>query len=146
MQNWHIVYFTETGKAFSIGTVLADPLPAGLTALPLTDEQGEGLQNGTLKWDEATRTLVPTPPPAIRADEWVEAQGFYGQRPTTCLYLLLQLQAAGKSSPKLAAVQAWMDQMIAAGVTNPDEARGDWSAAPYSFAEASGEALAALQS
>ena len=89
--------------------------------------------------------IVP-PAPTLTADQWVDAQGFDGKRPTTCLYLLLQLQAAGKSSPKLAAVQSWMDVMIAAGVMNENEARGDWSAAPWSFAEASGEALAVLQS
>lgn len=88
--------------------------------------------------------VVP-PAPTFTADQWVDAQGYDGKRPTTCLYLLLQLQAAGKSSPKLAAVQAWMDGMIAAGVTNPNEARSDWPVAPYSFQEASGEALAVLQ-
>ena len=89
--------------------------------------------------------VVP-PAPTFTADQWVDHCGFDGKRPTTCLYLLLQLQAAGKSSPKLAAVQAWMDQMIAAGVMNPDEARSDWPVAPWSFQEASGEALAVLQS
>ena len=89
--------------------------------------------------------VVPAAP-TFSADQWVDAQGFDGKRPTTCLYLLLQLQAAGKSSPKLAAVQAWMDQMIAAGVMNPDEARSDWPVAPWSFTEPSGEALAAVNS
>ncbi len=89
--------------------------------------------------------IVP-PVATFTADQWVDHCGFDGKRPTTCLYLLLQLQAAGKSSPKLAAVQAWMDQMIAAGVMNPDEARSDYPAAPYSFAEASGEALTVLNS
>lgn len=89
--------------------------------------------------------VVP-PAPTYTADEWVDAQGFDGKRPTTLLYLKLQLDAAQKSSPKLAAVQAWLDGMIVAGVMNPDAARSDWSAAPWSFTEASGEALAALQS
>jgi len=102
--------------------------------------------------DTAARTVtcgwsvIAVTPPTYTPDAWVDAQGFDGKRPTTCLYLLLQLQAAGKSSPKLSAVQAWMDGMIAAGVTNPDEARSDWPVAPWSFQEASGEALAALQS
>jgi hypothetical protein len=144
MQNWHLLYSTTTGASVSIGTVIADPLPAGITALPLTDEQGEGLQNGSLKWDEETRTLVPTPPPSMSAADWVDAQQFSGNRTTTMLYLKLQLDAAGKTSPKLAAVQAWLDQMIVAGVTQPEERRSDWPAAPYSFEEASGEALAIL--
>jgi hypothetical protein len=149
MKNWHIIYDTESGRSVSIATPLcaiADPLPAHLAALPLTDEQGEGLQNGLLKWDEETRTLIPTPPPLMSAAEWVDAQGFSGNRTTTMLYLKLKLDAAQKSSPKLAAVQAWLDGMIVAGVTQPEERRSDWPASPWSFEEAAGEALAVLQS
>jgi len=146
--NWHLLYNTATGASVSIATpicAIADPLPAHLTALPLTDEQGEGLQNGTLKWDEETRTLIPTPPPSMSAADWVDAQQFSGNRTTTMLYLKLQLDAAGgKTSPKLAAVQGWLDALIVAGVTQPEERRSDWAAAPYSFEEASGEALAIL--
>ena len=94
----------------------------------------------------ASATWVVPPAPTYTADQWVDAQGFDGKRPTTLLYLKLQLDAAQKTSPKLAAVQAWLDQMIVAGVMNPDERRSDWSAAPWSFTEASGEALAALNS
>ena len=89
--------------------------------------------------------VVP-PAPTYTPEAWVAHQDFAGQRPTTLLYLKLQLDAAGKSSPKLAAVQAWLDGMIVAGVTNPNEARSDWPVAPWSFQEASGEALAVLQS
>jgi hypothetical protein len=83
-------------------------------------------------------------PPTYTADEWVDSQGFYGKRPTTLLYLKLQLDAASKTSPKLASVQGWLDGMIVAGVTAPDERRSDWSAAPYSFEGASQEALEVL--
>jgi len=144
MQNWHLLYNTATGASVSIGTVIADPLPEGITALPLTDAEGQGLQNGSLKWDEETRTLIPTPPPAMSAADWVDAQGFSGNRTTTMLYLKLKLDAAQKSSPKLAAVQAWLDALIVAGVTQPDLKRGDWDASPHAFEEASAEALAIL--
>jgi hypothetical protein len=143
--NWHLLYNTATGQSVSIGTVIADPLPEGITALPLTDEQGEGLQNGSLIWDAATRTLIPTPPPSMSAADWVDAQGFSGNRTTTMLYLKLQLDAAGKTAPKLAAVQAWLDALIVAGVTAPEERRSDWAASPWAFEEASAEALAVLQ-
>jgi hypothetical protein len=142
--NWHLLYNTTTGQSVSIGTVIADPLPEGITALPLTDAEGEGLQIGSLKWDEETRSLVPTPPPSMSASDWVDAQGFSGNRTTTMLYLKLKLDAASKTSPKLTAVQAWLDQMIVAGVTAPDETRSDWPASPYSFEEASQEALSQL--
>jgi hypothetical protein len=87
--------------------------------------------------------IVP-PAPTFTAAERADQQGFAGNRSTTMLYLKLKLDAAGKSSPKLAAVQGWLDQLIVAGVTQPDLKRGDWDASPYAFEEASGEALAIL--
>jgi hypothetical protein len=87
--------------------------------------------------------IVP-PLPTFTADEWVDAQGFAGKRPTTLLYLKLKLDAAQLTSAKLAAVQGWLDAMIVAGVTAPDEKRNDYPAAPYLFEEASTEALSVL--
>lgn len=94
-------------------------------------------------------SYVIPPPPApyvekFTADEWVDAQGYDGKRPTTLLYLKLKLDAAQLTSPKLAAVQGWLDQMIVSGVTAPEERRSDWAAAPWSFEKASGEALGVL--
>jgi len=94
-------------------------------------------------WTSNATWVVP-PAPTFTADQWVDSQGFDGKRPTTLLYLKLQLDAAGKSSPKLAAVQAWLDSLIVAGVTNPEEQRSDWPVSPYSFADCSTEALSAL--
>jgi hypothetical protein len=91
-------------------------------------------------------SVVDVPVATFTATEWVDQQKFDGNRPTTLLYLKLQLDAAGKSSPKLAAVQGWLDTMIIAGVTAPDEKRSDYPAAPFSFEAASQEALAVLQS
>ena len=91
--------------------------------------------------------VVEVPAPTYTAAEWVN-MGFQDQRPTTMLYLKLQLDAAGKSSPKLAAVQTWLDQLIIAGVTAPDERRTAeaWTSSPYSFEQASQEALQVLSS
>jgi hypothetical protein len=93
-------------------------------------------------WSDGAWSVPPAP--TYTAAEWVDAQGFTGNRTTTMLYLKLKLDGASKSSPKLTAVQAWLDQLIVAGVTAPEERRSDWAAAPYSFEEASGEALAIL--
>jgi hypothetical protein len=93
-------------------------------------------------WQDGAWSVPPAP--TYTAAEWVDAQGFAGNRSTTMLYLKLQLDAAGKSSPKLAAVQAWLDGMIVAGVTAPEERRSDWAASPWSFEQASQEALAVL--
>jgi hypothetical protein len=131
----------------------------------LLDEQGGWLVNTVLwdgdlsKWQPPAGTtavrledidlaaLPPAPAPEadpVTAAEWVDAQGFAGNRSTTMLYLKLQLDAAGKTSPKLASVQQWLDALIVAGVTQPEERRSDWAASPYAFEEASGEALAVL--
>jgi len=88
--------------------------------------------------------VVEAPAPTFTATEWVDAQGFSGNRTTTMLYLKLKLDAASRFSPALTAVQAWLDGMIVAGVTAPDEKRSDWPASPYSFEEASAEALSQL--
>lgn len=58
MEQWHIVYFTDTGAAFSIGTVLADPMPPQFSVFDMTEAQKDQLFAGTLRWDEATRSLV----------------------------------------------------------------------------------------
>jgi len=96
-------------------------------------------------WEVFTPEPVVEVPPTYTAPEWVDAQQFSGNRTTTMLYLKLQLDAAGKTAPKLAAVQGWLDGMIVAGVTQPDLKRGDWPASPYTFEDASAQALAALQ-
>jgi hypothetical protein len=90
-------------------------------------------------------SVVEVEPPTYTPADWVDQQGYAGNRSTTMLYLKLQLDAAGKTSAKLAAVQAWLDALIVAGVTQPEERRSDYLAAPYSFEEASSQALAALQ-
>jgi hypothetical protein len=91
-------------------------------------------------------SVVEVPAATFTATEWVDHQGFSGNRTTTMLYLKLKLDAAQAASPKLTAVQAWLDAMIVAGVTQPEERRSDWAASPWAFEEASAEALAVLQS
>jgi hypothetical protein len=142
MQNWHLLYNTTTGASVSIGTVIADPLPAGITALPLTDEQGEGLQNGSLKWDEQTRTLIATPPPAMLAEEYLESVGLSGNRQPTLLYL----RQAGAQSPKLDATEQYLNTVLAIFAADPSP-RSDWPAAlPFSFEEVVTEAVSSLNS
>jgi len=93
-------------------------------------------------WQDGSWSVPPAP--AFTPAEWVDAQGFAGNRSTTMLYLKLKLDAAQAASAKLTAVQAWLDGMIVAGVTAPDERRNDWPATPYTFEEASTQALTIL--
>jgi hypothetical protein len=94
-------------------------------------------------WTDGAWSVPPVT--TFTATEWVDAQGFSGNRTTTMLYLKLKLDSAQATSLKLTAVQAWLDGMIVAGVTAPDERRSDYPAAPYTFEEASAEALSTLQ-
>jgi hypothetical protein len=145
MQNWHILYNTTTGESVSIGTVIADPLPAGITALPLTDAQGEGLQNGTLVWDAVTRSLIATPPPAVTAAEWAE-QHLTSTQLHALSDLRLSLVLAGKPlGPLMQSLRDWTSQLIVASAVDPSP-RSDWPAAPCSYEAASAEAIAALAS
>jgi hypothetical protein len=139
MQNWHLLYNTTTGESVSIGTVIADPLPEGITALPLTDEQGEGLQNGSLIWDAASRTLIPTPPPAMLAEEHLDAVGLGGNRQPTLLYL----RQAGAVSAKLDATEAFLNQVLAMFASDPAP-RSDWPSPSFTFEEVVAEAVSSL--
>lgn len=49
------VYRTVDGSAVSFGTVLANPLPAGMAAVAVGDITGK-------VWNPATLTMVPAPP------------------------------------------------------------------------------------
>ena len=96
-------------------------------------------------WEPCEPPVEPEPPaPTFTAEGWLDAQGYGGARPTTLLYLKLQLQGANKSSTKLAAAQAWLDGIIFVGAQNPDAQHADLPAAPYGFAETCQEALAQL--
>ncbi len=157
----------ESNQMFTVGLVPSQELvslltddegnwrdvPEGESVVPLVKipkpEQGAWEPNVVWFSDRVERQWVegtPAPLPTFTADEWVDVQGFAGKRPTTLLYLKLQLDAAQKTSAKLAAVQAWLDGMIVAGVTAPEEKRSDYPTAPYSFEEASQEALSVLAS
>jgi hypothetical protein len=145
MQNWHLLYNITTGQSVSIGTVIADPLPAGITALPLTDEQGEGLQNGTLIWDAASRSLIATPPPAVTAEEHLRSVGLAGDRQPTLLYLRQSLTAAGKTCAELDAVEAYLQQILALFAADPAP-RNDWPNSSVTFEAAVQSAMNALNS
>jgi hypothetical protein len=145
MQNWHLLYNTTTGESVSIGTVIADPLPEGITALPLTDAEGEGLQNGSLIWDAASRSLIPTPPPAVTAEEHLKSVGLGGERQPTLLYLRQSLAAAGQQSPELDAVEAYLQQILTMFAANPAP-QASWPNPSVTFEAAVQSAMNALNS
>jgi hypothetical protein len=145
MQNWHLLYNTTTGESVSIGTVIADPLPEGITALPLTDAEGEGLQNGSLRWDAASRSLIATPPPAVTAEEHLRSVGLAGDRQPTLLYLRQSLTAAGKTCAELDAVEAYLQQVLTMFAANPAP-QASWPNPSVTFEAAVQSAMNALNS
>jgi len=59
MPEWYIVIRADNGEAYSIGTEIADPMPAEFVALPLSDADADAIMNGRGYWDAASRTVVP---------------------------------------------------------------------------------------
>jgi len=145
MQNWHLLYNTTTGQSVSIGTVIADPLPEGITALPLTDAEGEGLQNGSLIWDAASRSLIATPPASVTAEEHLKSVGLGGERQPTLLYLRQSLTAAGKTCTELDAVEQYLQQILTMFAANPAP-RNDWPNPSVTFEAAVQSAMNTLNS
>jgi hypothetical protein len=95
------------------------------------------------EWVDGDWLVAAIPAIAYTAEEWTAQQGYGGNRPTTLLYQKLRLDASAKSSPKLVAVQAWLDGMIASGLA---PAASNLPAAPHSFEETLTETLTILNS
>ena len=57
----YVVYYTDSGEAFSIGSVLADPMPAEFSVYTCQGDEGAGLLDGTLMWDASSRTIIVRP-------------------------------------------------------------------------------------
>jgi hypothetical protein len=144
MKNWHLLYNTTTGQSVSIGTVIADPLPAHLTALPLSDAEGEGLQNGSLIWDAASRSLIPTPPPTVTAEEAVSAHFSAYQIAALQRLEYALLQANKPLGPKMTAAKQWLESVMLAWAMDPTP-QESFGVPQASFEEASAEAVGDLQ-
>lgn len=57
----YVVIHRDTGEAYSVGTVLADPMPAEFVAVPLSDADADAMNKGRALWDAATRAVVGRP-------------------------------------------------------------------------------------
>ena len=97
-------------------------------------------------WEVYEPEPVVEVPPTFTAEQHLAEQGYTPLRLLTCLDLEGKLRATGTTSPKLAAVRQWLDNLTLAAAANPDEARPDWPAAPHPFEQVLAEALTALNS
>lgn len=112
----------------------ANDNPKAADYAPLPPKPSDDATWGNGEW------IIP-PAPTYTAEEWTDSQGFGGNRSTTLLYQKMRLDAAGKSSPKLNAVQGWLDGMIASGLA---PAASNWPAAPHTFEDTLTETLTVL--
>lgn len=132
MDTWNLVYDTATGQGVSLGTVLANPLPANLTALELSEGQSTGLLNNLLVWDSATLSLIPTPRPFVTAIEHLDSVGLGANYQPTLIYLRINLTAANKSCAELDALEAYLQGVLAI-FAQDQSPRNDWALPPVTF-------------
>jgi hypothetical protein len=95
-------------------------------------------------WEVYEPEPVVEVPPTYTAEAHLTASGYTPLRLLTCLDLEGKLWKANATSPKLAAVRTWLDNLTLAAAANPDESRPDWPAAPHPFEAVLAEALSIL--
>lgn len=57
--SWYIVV-QDSGEVYSIGTQIADPMPDGLTAYSISDEDAEVFNKGKAFWDAKLKKIKLT--------------------------------------------------------------------------------------
>jgi hypothetical protein len=95
--------------------------------------------------DLATLPVAPAPElPAVTAEEFLASVGLAGDRQPTLLYLRLNLQAAGKTSPELDQLEAYLSGILSIFAADPSP-RSDWPQPPVSFETAVQSAMQTLK-
>jgi hypothetical protein len=110
-EQWYVVY-NESGESVSVGTVVADPLPEGLSAIALSAEAADALLNGLAIWDSATLSVHILPPKV----------------PSSVSARQIRLWLVQHNIP-LSAIESVIDG-IADQITR-DTVRVEWEYAPY---------------
>jgi len=90
--------------------------------------------------------LPPAPAPEaepITAEEHLKSVGLGGERQPTLLYLRFNLQAAGKQSPELDALEGYLNAILGTFANDPSP-RNDWPQPPLTFEQAVQSARATL--
>jgi hypothetical protein len=82
-------------------------------------------------------------PEFTTAEDWLVLKGYGPMQLVGLLDMESRLRAAGKSSPKMASVRAWIDMLTAAFLQSPNP-RNNWPEPPHGFQDTLAEAMAAL--
>ena len=94
-------------------------------------------------WSDGSWSVPPVA--TYTAEEHLESVGLAGERQPTLLYLRQSLTAAGKTSPELDAVEAYLQQILTMFAADPAP-RNDWPNPPLTFEAAVQSAMTALNS
>jgi hypothetical protein len=139
-----MIYIDDTGKSSPTAQpgfypVIEDPLPQ-VTACELI-EQGQLIRHPE-HWQRKWKIV---PAPSYSAGDWLELVGLGAGQQPTLIYLKMQLQAAGKTSAKLTALEGYLNQVL--GLYAADQSpRCDWQQPPFGYHETVAECMAALNS
>jgi hypothetical protein len=98
--------------------------PEGTRAIPDTDLPAD--------WEQAEEVNTSEP---ITAEEHLKSVGLGGERQPTLLYLRFNLQAAGKQSPELDALEGYLNAILDTFANDPSP-RNDWPQPPLTFEQA----------
>jgi len=96
-------------------------------------------------WEIYTPEPVVEVPALVTAEDHLRSVGLAGDRQPTLLYLRLNLQSAGKTSPELDALEAYLSDILSIFAADPSP-RSDWPQPPITFEAAVQSAMSALNS
>jgi hypothetical protein len=107
---------------------------------PRTESNPEVIANLVRKgWVVSEPPVVEEVVATFTAEQHLDAVGLGGNRQPTLLYL----RQAGAVSAKLDATEAFLNTVLAMFAADPSP-RSDWPAAPHSFEDVVGQAVASL--
>lgn len=107
---------------------------------PRTESNTEVIANLVRKgWVVSEPPVVEEVPQTFTAEQHLDVVGLGGNRQPTLLYL----RQAGAVSAKLDATEAYLNTVLAMFAQDPSP-RSDWPAAPHSFEDVVGQAVASL--
>lgn len=116
-------------------------LPSGYRSRPEDRVYDYAKTNGSITLAEIDAGTFD--PEFTSAEGWLVLKGYGPMQLVGLLDMESRLRAAGKSSPKMALVRAWIDTLTAAFLQSPNP-RNNWPEPPHGFQETLTEAMAAL--
>jgi hypothetical protein len=100
-----------------------------------------------LQWEDThwIQLYKQQPKPSYSAGEWLDMVGIGSSQQPTLIYLKMKLQAAGKTSAKINALETYLQQVLGEYAAD-NSPRCDWGQPPVTYYDAVKEAMEVLQS